>query len=142
MRILQPFWKNTFDAKLRTACKKGWIDALETSNGRKMEDLRADHKQADRASLSWSQWIDHHHPYPKERIICANAHVHQWSKCNNLLSGISRQSVKISISKVISFMMNVQASKGICMWLNSLAKEVCLHHRLFKCGHCVFFLQN
>ena len=51
----------------------------------KLGNLRADHKQADRTSLSWGQRIEEHHPYPKQRIICADAHVHQGNKRNNLL---------------------------------------------------------
>ena len=50
-----------------------------------MGNLRADHKQADGTSLSWGQRIEKHHPYPKQRIICADAHVHQGNKRNNLL---------------------------------------------------------
>ena len=31
----------------------------------KLGNLRSDHKQADRTSLSWGQRIEEHHPYPK-----------------------------------------------------------------------------
>lgn len=46
--------------------------------------LRADHEQANRTCLSRCKWIEHKHSNFEQRIVCADAHIHQRNESKDL----------------------------------------------------------